>query len=75
MIPMFFLLLITTIASIVIYFHTSSDIFALLGVCMAICCVIWGLIMVHWLIHILTLLTLLFILKPVAVATIDSRYK
>ncbi|MDJ0589450.1 MAG: hypothetical protein QNJ72_05540 [Pleurocapsa sp. MO_226.B13] len=72
---MFFLLLITTIASIVIYFCTSSDIFALLGVCMGICCLIWGLIMVHWLIHLLTLLVLIFILKPVAVATVDSRHK
>ena len=72
---MFFLLLITTIASIVIYLRTSNDIFALLGVCMAICCLIWGLILVHWSIHLLALLALLFMGKPVAVATVSSRYK
>ena len=72
---MLFLLLFTTIASIVIYLRTSNDIFALLGVCMAVICLIWGLVLAHWSIHLLALLALLFLGKPVAVATVSSRYK
>jgi hypothetical protein len=70
-----FLLLITAIVSIVIYFRTSNDIFALLGVCMALSCLIWGLVIAHWSIHLLALLAILFLSRPVAVATVDSRYK
>ena len=69
------LLLVTAIASIVIYLRTNNDIFALLGVCMAVCCLIWGLVLAHWSIHLLALLALLFIGKPVAVATVSSRHK
>ena len=73
--PMLLLLLVTTIASIVIYLRTSNDIFALLGVCLAICCLIWGLVLAHWSIHVLALAALLFFVKPVSVATVNSRYK
>lgn len=69
------LLFVSAIISILIYLRTSNDIFALLGVGMTLCCLIWGLVVAHWSIHILALLALLFLGKPVAVATIDSRYK
>ncbi|MGL5941765.1 MAG: hypothetical protein ACRC2S_15560 [Waterburya sp.] len=70
-----FLLLITAIFSIVIYLRTSNDIFALLGVCMALSCLIWGLVIAHWSIHLLTLLAILFWSRPLAVATVSSRYE
>lgn len=72
---MFFLLLITCLASIVIYLRTANDIFALLGAGMALACLIWGLVIAHWSIHILALLVVLFLIKPVSVATVSSRYK
>ena len=72
--PMFpILLLVTAIACIFIYLRTDNDIFALLAVGMSVACLIWGLIVVHWSVHILALLALLFIGRPVAVATVDSR--
>jgi hypothetical protein len=70
-----FLFLLTAIVSIVIYLRTSNDIFVLLGVCMALSCLIWGLVIAHWTIHLLALLAILFFSKPVAVATVDSRYE
>ena len=69
------LLLVTAIASVVIYLRTDNDIFALLAVGMSISCLIWGLVIAHWSIHILALLALLFIGRPVAVATVDSRQR
>ena len=73
---MFLLLLfITALVSIVIYLRTDNDIFALLGVGMTITCLIWGLVIAHWSIHILALFALLFIGKPLATATVESRYK
>ena len=75
-ITMFLLLLfITALVSIVIYLRTDNDIFALLGVGMTITCLIWGLVIAHWSIHILALFALLFIGKPLATATVESRYK
>lgn len=74
---MFLLLIITSLASIVIYLRTTNDIFALLGVGMALACLIWGLVIVHWSIHIVALLAVLLLVKPkpVSVATVTSRYK
>ena len=69
------LLLISAIASIVIYLRTDNDIFALLAVGMSVACLIWGLVVVHWSVHLLALLALLFIKKPVAVATVESRQR
>jgi len=69
------LLFVTAIASIVTYFRTSNDIFALLGAGMSIICLIWGLVIAHWSIHILALTALFFFVKPVSVATVTSRYK
>ena len=69
------LLFVTAIASIVIYLRTSNDIFALLGAGMSLVCVIWGLVIAHWSIHILALAALFLFVKPVSVATVSSRYK
>lgn len=69
------LLLLTAIASIVIYLRTDNDIFGLLAVGMSVCCLIWGLVLAHWSIHILALLALFFVGKPLAIATVDSRQR
>ena len=69
------LLLVTAIASIVIYLRTDNDIFALLAVGMSITCLIWGLVIAHWSVHLLALLAVLFIGRPVAVATVNTRQK
>lgn len=67
------LLFIAALASIVIYLRTDNDIFALLAVGMSLICLVWGLVIAHWSIHVLALFALLFIGKPVAVATVDNR--
>ncbi|MEM8830787.1 MAG: hypothetical protein AAGE96_15715 [Cyanobacteria bacterium P01_G01_bin.19] len=69
------LLFVTAIASIVIYCRTSNDIFALLGAGMSFICLIWGLVIAHWSIHVLALAALFLFVKPVSVATVNSRYK
>ena len=69
------LLLVTALASIVIYLRTDNDIFALLAVGMSLACLIWGLIIAHWSVHVLALFAVLYLGKPVAVATVDSRRK
>lgn len=68
------LLLLSALASIVIYLRTNNDIFALLAAGMSVTCLIWGLIVAHWSVHVLALFALLFIGKPVAVAT-ASRHR
>ena len=69
------LLLVTAIASIVIYLRTDNDIFALLAVGMSVSCLIWGLVIAHWSVHLLALLAVLFIGRPVAVATVNTRQR
>ena len=67
------LLFVAALASVVIYLRTDNDIFALLAVGMSLICLVWGLVVAHWSIHVLALFALLFIGKPVAVATVDNR--
>jgi len=67
------LLLVAALANIIIYLRTDNDIFALLAVGMSLACLIWGLVIVHWSIHVLALFALLFVGKPVAVATVETR--
>ena len=69
------LLLVTAVASIVIYLRTDNDIFALLAVGMSVSCLIWGLVIAHWSVHLLALLAVLFIGRPVAVATVKTRQR
>ena len=68
------LLLVTAIASIIVYLRTDNDIFALLAVGMSVTCLIWGLVIAHWSVHLLALLALLFVGRPVAVATVNTRH-
>lgn len=66
MIPMFpVLLLITAIAAILVYQRTNQEIYLVLAVFSAIICILWGLIISHWSIHLLTLLALLCFRTPV----------
>lgn len=69
------LLFVTAIASIIIYLRTDNDIFALLAVGMSISCLIWGLVIAHWSVHLLALLAVFFIGRPVAVATVNTRQR
>ena len=69
------LLFVTAIASIVVYLRTDNDIFALLAVGMSVSCLIWGLVIAHWSVHLLALLALLFVGRPVAVATVNTRQR
>jgi hypothetical protein len=70
-----FLLLVTALTSIIIYLRTDNDIFGLLAVVMSISCLISGLAIAHWSVHVLALFALLFFGKPVAVATVESRQR
>ncbi len=66
---MFFILLfLTTSIGIFLYIRTSQDIFGVLAVGMAIVCLIWGLVIAHWSLHLLALLALLFLGKPMEIA-------
>ena len=72
--PIFPLLMfITTLGSIILYLRTASDIFGVLSVVMAISCLIWGLVVAHWSIHLLALAALLFIKKPQRILSWVSR--
>ena len=72
--PIFPLLMfITTLGSIILYLRTASDIFGVLSVVMAVACVIWGLVVAHWSIHLLALAALLFIKKPERILSWVSR--
>lgn len=68
------LMLLTTLGSVIWYLRTNNDIFAVLAVGMALACLVWGLVVSHWVVHLLAILALLFIYKPQRVAnSIVSR--
>ena len=72
--PIFPLLMfVTTLGSLILYLRTASDIFGVLSVVMAVACVIWGLVVAHWSIHLLALAALLFIKKPERILSWVSR--
>ncbi len=75
--PIFPLLfLITSIGSVLWYQRTGNDIFGVLAFASALACVIWGLVISHWLIHILSLIILLKFRTPILGAIqvkIDSK--
>ena len=65
MLPIFPLLfLITSIGSVIWYQRTENDIFGVLAFASALACVIWGLVISHWLVHILSLIILLRFRTP-----------
>ena len=66
MLPIFpILLFLTAIGSIFLYQCTDLDIFKVLAVGVAIVCLIWGLAIAHWSIHLLSLIVLLKFKSPV----------
>ena len=71
MLPIFLvLLLVTALGSLVLYLRTAHDIFAVLATGTAIVCLIWGLVIAHWSIHLLALFALLLIKNPVRLASV-----
>ncbi|MEA5532800.1 hypothetical protein [Crocosphaera sp. XPORK-15E] len=58
------LFLITAVGSVLWYQRTENDIFGVLAVASALACLIWGLVISHWLIHILSLIILLTFRTP-----------
>ncbi|GAB4528455.1 MAG: hypothetical protein Tsb0014_09780 [Pleurocapsa sp.] len=62
------LLFVSAIISIFLYLRTAHDIFGVLAVVMTISCLIWGLVIAHWSIHLLALLALFGFRKPFAFA-------
>ncbi|MDJ0744244.1 MAG: hypothetical protein QNJ32_12890 [Xenococcaceae cyanobacterium MO_167.B27] len=73
--PFPILMLATTIGSVIWYLRTNNDIFAVLAVGMALACLVWGLVVSHWSIHLLALLALLFLRQPRAIASSTSSQK
>ena len=61
------------LGSVILYLRTASDIFGVLSVVMAIACLIWGLVIAHWSIHLLALAALLLIKKPERLLSWVSR--
>ena len=74
-IPIFpILLFLTAVGSIILYQRTALDIFKVLAAGTAIVCLIWGLVIAHWTIHLLSLIVLLKlnpIIKAVQVTVND----
>jgi hypothetical protein len=65
MLPIFpLLLLVTSIGSGIWYQKTDNDIFGVLAVASAAACLVWGLVIAHWSIHLLGLLFLFKLRKP-----------
>ena len=76
MLPIFpILLLVTALGSLILYLRTDHDIFAVLAVGTTLVCLIWGLVIAHWSIHLLALVALLVIRKPIRVASVASHHK
>lgn len=66
MLPVFpILLLIISIASGISYLKTDNDTFGVLAIATAAGCLLWGLVVAHWLILLVSLLVLLKIRTPV----------
>lgn len=59
------LLLVTAIGSVLWYQHTANDIFGVLAAASAIACLVWGLVIAHWSIHLLSLIVLLKVRAPI----------
>lgn len=63
--PMFpILLIVTALGSVFLYLRTSHEIYGVLAIGTAIVCLIWGLVVAHWSIHVVTLLLLFKFKSP-----------
>lgn len=69
------LMLVTTLGSVILYLRTANDIFGVLAVCMTIACLIWGLVVAHWSVHLIFLVGLLFLRKPKVIAKVAASIK
>lgn len=58
------LFLVTSLGSVLLYQRTDNEIYKILAIATAIVCIVWGLVVAHWSIHIFALLALLLIKKP-----------
>lgn len=66
MLPIFpLLLLVTSIGSALWYQRTDNDIFGVLAAASALACLIWGLVIAHWSIHLVSLIILLRFRAPI----------
>ena len=73
---MFFILLfLATSIGVFLYIRTSQDIYGVLAVGMAIVCLIWGLVIAHWSLHLLALLALFCCRKYFSLATTSLSNK
>ncbi|NJL84488.1 MAG: hypothetical protein HC890_18990 [Chloroflexaceae bacterium] len=59
------LLLIMAIGSTFYYLRSGNDIFSVLAIAAAVVCLIWGLVIAHWSVHLLGLLLLFSFRRPV----------
>ncbi|WP_238568992.1 hypothetical protein [Xenococcus sp. PCC 7305] len=64
---------VTTLSSIILYLRSGNDIFGVLSVVMSISCLIWGLVVAHWSVHLFALAALLFVRKPERIFSWVSR--
>ncbi|MGF1478359.1 MAG: hypothetical protein ACFB4I_02545 [Cyanophyceae cyanobacterium] len=65
------LLFLTAAGSILLYQRTALDIFKVLAAGTAIVCLIWGLIIAHWSIHLLSLIVLLKLKSPLRLVRVE----
>jgi len=65
------LLIVTALGSVFLYIRTSQEIYGVLAIVTTIVCLIWGLVVAHWSIHILALL-LLFKLKSPLLKAVNA---
>ena len=76
MMPIFpLLMLATTLISVLLYLRSANDIFGLLAVTMAVACIVWGLVVAHWFIHLCFLIALFFLRKPKVIARVAANIK
>ena len=74
--PLFPLLLfVTTLGSVALYLRTANDIFGVLAVALSFACLVWGLVVAHWSIHLLALVALLLLRKPKVIARLAASLK
>lgn len=69
------LFLVTSLGSIILYLRTAHDIFGILAVGSAIVCLIWGLVIAHWSVHLLVLIVLLSLGSSSSLMSVASNNK
>jgi hypothetical protein len=76
MLPILFLLfLVTALGSVILYLRTAHDIFGILAVGNGLVCLIWGLVISHWSVHLLALIALLSLGSSSSLMRVPSNNK